>query len=201
MQTTIPTATTPPPLTIPNKTPVPISKTIPIKLANNVSTTSKPNSPKVITTTTTSKNDIASPSSNPTQSNPSSKTQYRPIEPMPSTSGIPKEKLIQTTKSPQTFLVLQKPKDIQSLHPRAQVLNFTITHTFDKNGQLNKEEDPVQRKAVILNKPSDNTPDNVVIKEEPKENNTLQYLMIKDEPIEWTEEIDILNPKEVSKKL
>lgn len=103
----------------------------------------------------------------------------------------------------QKFLVMQKPKDQQTYsNQRPKVLNFTIMQKYEK---IKVPNETSSKRLTILNKSldqekGDNQNDEVAVKSEPspsKESN-LSYLMIKDEPIEWSEaDMEIIDSKEV----
>lgn len=100
------------------------------------------------------------------------------------------------------FIVVQKSKEpLKYTNPRQKVLNFTIMQNLDKNSQ-NKEE-PAKAVTILnksLNKASndDDKAEHLEIKTEPKDKENLQYLMIKDEPIDWTDaDMEIIESKEV----
>lgn len=75
---------------------------------------------------------------------------------------------------------------------------------FDKNGQ---SKDDAGKNVTILNKSlnqstSDGEKEELQIKTEPKDKDNLQYLMIKDEPIDWTEaDMEIIDSKEVYEEM
>lgn len=104
------------------------------------------------------------------------------------------------------FIVVQKSKEpLKYSNPRQKVLNFTIMQNFDKNAQ---NKDDSSKGVTILNKSLNQTTneaeqdENVQIKTEPKEKDNLQYLMIKDEPIDWTEaDMEIIESKEVYEEM
>ncbi|XP_074030891.1 uncharacterized protein [Leptinotarsa decemlineata] len=104
----------------------------------------------------------------------------------------------------QKFLVVQKQKEqmtYTSPRQKAMVLNFTLMHPFDKNGQTTK--DP-EKTMTILNKQLDPLgeygPGETSIKNEANTSREsgLQYLMIKDEPVEWSEaDMELIESKDV----
>nr|XP_023022920.1 zinc finger protein 180 [Leptinotarsa decemlineata] len=104
----------------------------------------------------------------------------------------------------QKFLVVQKQKEqmtYTSPRQKAMVLNFTLMHPFDKNGQTTK--DP-EKTMTILNKQldplSEYGPGETSIKNEANTSREsgLQYLMIKDEPVEWSEaDMELIESKDV----
>lgn len=108
----------------------------------------------------------------------------------------------------QKFLVVQKPKEQQTYsNPRPKVLNFTIMQKFEKIKSPNENASNSSKRVTILNKsldqdksdkPSDEQ--TVTVKSEPSatKDNNLSYLVIKDEPIEWSEaDMEIIDSKEV----
>ncbi|KAJ8964315.1 hypothetical protein NQ314_004999 [Rhamnusium bicolor] len=130
--------------------------------------------------------------------------------PVPITSSEKTVPASQTSNAGPKFLVVQKPKDQQKYsNPRPKVLNFTIMQKFDKNNQNSKEDS--SKRITILNKSLDQNILNksgekndeeqpVTIKTEPctTKDSNLQYLMIKDEPIEWSEaDMELIDSKEV----
>lgn len=105
------------------------------------------------------------------------------------------------------FIVVQKAKEpLKYSNPRQKVLNFTIMQNFDKNAQ---SKDDASKSVTILNKSLNQSTTNdcekeehVQIKTEPKEKDNLQYLMIKDEPIDWSEaDMEIIDGKEVYEEM
>lgn len=117
-----------------------------------------------------------------------------------STATSPSSSKILPSSSASKLVFVQKPKDQQTYsNQRQKVLNFTILQNFDKN---TKKEDgskqmTILNKALIQSKDNDDDSDQVNVKAEPKETNSLQYLMVKDEPIDWTDaEMEIIDSKD-----
>lgn len=103
------------------------------------------------------------------------------------------------------FLVVQKPKEQQTYsNQRPKVLNFTIMQKYEKIKGSNENS---SKRLTILNKNLEQEKDDkqgdeqpVTVKTEPSptKDSNLSYLMIKDEPIEWSEaDMEIIDSKEV----
>lgn len=117
-----------------------------------------------------------------------------------STAASSQSKILPSSPGSKLILV-QKPKDQQTYsNQRQKVLNFTILQNFDKNNT--KKEDGTKQmtilnKALTQSKNDNEDSNDANVKLEPKETNNLQYLMVKDEPLDWTDaEMEIIDSKE-----
>ncbi|CAG9841071.1 unnamed protein product [Diabrotica balteata] len=92
-----------------------------------------------------------------------------------------------TQKVAPTFLLVQKTKDqpkYENLRPKQKVLNFALLQSnIQKDGnKKGKPEETIVRE------------EDIVIKTEPIIKDNLQYLMIKDEPVDWSEaEMEVIS--------
>ncbi|KAJ8960044.1 hypothetical protein NQ318_009481 [Aromia moschata] len=113
-----------------------------------------------------------------------------------------------TTTTGRKFLIVQKPKDQQTyLNQRPKVLNFTIMQPFDVAGQNPKEPVTILNKDIDQNKSDgkadqtkkkDDAPVTVKTEPSPMKDTSLQYLVIKDEPVEWNEaDMEFIDSKEI----
>ncbi|CAH2004986.1 unnamed protein product [Acanthoscelides obtectus] len=78
-----------------------------------------------------------------------------------------------------------------------KVLNFSFEQTFKKIEDQSFKK--IQDQSITESKSNENADkNNATIKPEPKETNNLQFLVIKDEPIDWSEaDMEIIESKEV----
>ncbi|XP_018573457.1 zinc finger and BTB domain-containing protein 14 [Anoplophora glabripennis] len=157
------------------------------KLPNNTSAT--PSTTSTTTTTTTS-----------TVNKPVQNVLNKPV----SSPVTVQEKPAQNPK----FLVVQKPKEQQTYsNPRPKVLNFTIMQKYEKIKVPNENSSNSTKRLTILNKSLDQEKGDKESDEQdvsdktepsPSKDSNLSYLMIKDEPIEWSEaDMEIIDSKEV----
>lgn len=159
---------------------------------------------------------VDSPVSSPTPITPATPATTQPPK-SSSHSMVQKKQPPQPQAKPQDkssnnsstkFIVVQKAKEpLTYSHPRQKVLNFTIMQNFDKNAPIKEDS---SKGVTILNKTlnqtsttnDDEKDEEITIKSEPKDKDNLQYLMIKDEPIDWTDaEMEIIDSKEVYEEM
>nr|CAH7733616.1 unnamed protein product [Callosobruchus chinensis] len=132
-----------------------------------------------------------------------SKQTVAPSQPGPSTIHT---KIVSQKPSGKTMIVMpvnaekgKQPLKTVTLKPTTipKVLNFSFEPTFKKIEDQSFKK--IQDQSATETKPNENTEkNNASIKSEQKETNNLQFLVIKDEPIDWSEaDMEIIESKEV----
>uniref|UniRef100_A0A6P7FKG1 Zinc finger and SCAN domain-containing protein 5B n=1 Tax=Diabrotica virgifera virgifera TaxID=50390 RepID=A0A6P7FKG1_DIAVI len=153
-------------------------------LTNTPATTptpSVPSPPPLVAVSASSSTNIVLPSKKPERKNPTcTVTSANAVNFAPSKT---------TQKVAPTFLLVQKTKDqpkYENLRPKQKVLNFALLQpNIQKDGKKGKPEETIVRE------------EDIVIKTEPIIKDNLQYLMIKDEPVDWSEaEMEVISREE-----